>query len=182
MHFSAWAACLPLLSLPAAVFAQEYNLVKEYSGQSFFDDWSFYGNGEHKRFRFLRVSAARSPALTRAFQWTTSPMEMSSRLSHSTRAHAMRPRLPLTRRTRTCKLRGRRPGVQRTARFYKRRRQRHHEGRQLDQPKSEPESGLDPHLDQGPVHGRHGMGRGPPSCSVRSEFGPVLSTTAVHPR
>ena len=46
MHFSAWAACTSLLSLSTVVFAQEYDLVKEYAGQSFFDDWTFYGNGE----------------------------------------------------------------------------------------------------------------------------------------
>ena len=44
MLFSAWAACVSLL-LPAAVLAQ-YDLVKEYSGETFFDGWSFYGNSE----------------------------------------------------------------------------------------------------------------------------------------
>lgn len=44
MLFSAWAACVSLL-LPSAAVAQ-YNLVKEYVGESFFDDWSFYGNSE----------------------------------------------------------------------------------------------------------------------------------------
>ncbi|KAH9932701.1 uncharacterized protein BXZ73DRAFT_89876 [Epithele typhae] len=44
MYFSARTASLALLSLMAAVVAQEYNLVKEYAGPSFFDDWSFYNN------------------------------------------------------------------------------------------------------------------------------------------
>lgn len=42
MFFSTWAACVPLL-LSAAAVAQ-YNLVKEYAGERFFDDWTFYGN------------------------------------------------------------------------------------------------------------------------------------------
>ncbi|KAI9064601.1 glycoside hydrolase family 16 protein [Trametes sanguinea] len=37
-----WAAFASLL-LPATVLAQ-YNLVKEYAGQSFFDDWNFYNH------------------------------------------------------------------------------------------------------------------------------------------
>lgn len=44
MFFSTWAACVPLL-LSAAAVAQ-YNLVKEYAGERFFDDWTFYGHSE----------------------------------------------------------------------------------------------------------------------------------------
>ena len=39
---AAAAAILPMLVSPAA--ATSYDLVKEYSGESFFDGWSFYGN------------------------------------------------------------------------------------------------------------------------------------------
>ncbi|TFK93306.1 glycoside hydrolase family 16 protein [Polyporus arcularius HHB13444] len=45
MFPSTCALCMSLL-LPAAVLAQ-YNLVKEYAGESFFDDWSFYGNRDN---------------------------------------------------------------------------------------------------------------------------------------
>lgn len=40
--FSAWVLCASLL-LPSAVLAQ-YDLVKEYAGESFFDDWNFYNH------------------------------------------------------------------------------------------------------------------------------------------
>ena len=43
-HFSALAACASLLFVPVAAVTQ-YNFVKEYAGETFFDDWSFYGNG-----------------------------------------------------------------------------------------------------------------------------------------
>ena len=33
-----------VLALPTIVTAVEYNLVKEYAGTNFFDDWNFYGN------------------------------------------------------------------------------------------------------------------------------------------
>ena len=44
MFPSTCAVCVSLL-LPAAVLAQ-YDLVKEYSGETFFDGWSFYDNSE----------------------------------------------------------------------------------------------------------------------------------------
>lgn len=31
-------------ALPTIVTAVQYNLVKEYGGANFFDDWNFYGN------------------------------------------------------------------------------------------------------------------------------------------
>ena len=46
MYVSTWVACVSLL-LPTAVLGQ-YNLVKEYAGESFFDDWTFYNNCERK--------------------------------------------------------------------------------------------------------------------------------------
>jgi hypothetical protein len=33
-----------LLALPTTVTAVQYNLVKEYAGANFFNDWNFYGN------------------------------------------------------------------------------------------------------------------------------------------
>lgn len=34
------------IAFPAAVHAERsYNLVKEYAGSNFFDDWDFYGKG-----------------------------------------------------------------------------------------------------------------------------------------
>jgi hypothetical protein len=33
-----------VLALPTVVTAVPYNLVKEYAGANFFNDWDFYGN------------------------------------------------------------------------------------------------------------------------------------------
>jgi len=32
------------LALPAVIRGTQYGLVKEYAGNSFFDDWNFYGH------------------------------------------------------------------------------------------------------------------------------------------
>ena len=53
MYFSAWVAHASLVSLVAAT--SQYNLVKEYSGESFFDDWTFYGNSESPPQRTCRA-------------------------------------------------------------------------------------------------------------------------------
>ena len=43
-----WVAYASFL-LPTAVWAAaQYNLVKEYAGESFFDDWNFYNNGAYE--------------------------------------------------------------------------------------------------------------------------------------
>lgn len=42
----ATASTLLFLVAPTLVSATSYNLVKDYSGDSFFDGWNFYGNCE----------------------------------------------------------------------------------------------------------------------------------------
>jgi hypothetical protein len=39
-------ACFLSLVAPAIVNATQYHLLKDYSGQSFFDGWNDYGNSE----------------------------------------------------------------------------------------------------------------------------------------
>lgn len=52
---STTTASLLLLAAPAMVTATSYNLAKEYSGTSFFDEWNFYGNCEQSYLRLVTI-------------------------------------------------------------------------------------------------------------------------------
>ena len=47
------AFLLPFAAVP--VRADTYDMVTEYSGENFFDDWTFYNNCERARLYFLLI-------------------------------------------------------------------------------------------------------------------------------
>ena len=72
---------LAALLLPGIANAQ-YTMVKEYIGEHFFDDWSFYNNCE------LSAMMHAAPGLILFSQSTTSPMAMPCECHQLALVHA----------------------------------------------------------------------------------------------